>query len=125
MGVPQSSKQPRPNVEWKILAQTFSFKSDSSLTPANEAQARGSQNQRVGGHSALVRPGGPLASCTHPTDPRAEEEGASGHQGSSGHTWQVMAGGSPLPAAPASGPIYVGPPQAGLVLGQASWPDWA
>lgn len=91
MGVPQSSKQPRLNVEWKILAQTFSFKSDSSLTVANEAQAQGSRDQRVGGHSALVRPGGPLAPCTHPTDPRAEEGGASGHQGSSGHTWQVMA----------------------------------
>lgn len=125
MGVPQGSKQTRLNVEWKILAQTFSFKSDSSLTLANEAQARGSRDQRVGDHYALVQPGGPLASCTHPTDPRAEEEGASGHLGSSGHTQQVVAGGSPLPAAPASGPVHVGPPQAGLVLGRASWPNWA
>lgn len=46
---------PQLNVEWKILTKTFSLKLGSSLTPFVLIY-RGTQDQRVCGHSALIRP---------------------------------------------------------------------
>lgn len=91
MGVPQSSKQPRPNVEWKILAQTFSFKSDSSLTLANEAQARGSPNQRWAATLPWSGQEGlwlPAPTPRTPEQSRNVPQGTGAPQATRGRSWQ-------------------------------------
>lgn len=119
-GVLQRSMLPRLNAEWKILTQTFSLKSGSSLTLTNEAHTRDTRNQRVCGYSAWSSQAGPLATCTHPTDTQADgETEAQGTRGTHSKSWQGTNTKCPPPhMVPASGSIHLGPPQAGLVL------DW-